>query len=323
MLAEVNTYRMQIEDLGFVVIRGLLDPVQDLQPIIDEYTTLLDEVADRWIDEGKLLSAYSNLPFERRLTEVFRESHQPYHQFFDISLPQDTIKEDTPIHLGPAVFWLLRNPRLLDAVEYFIGSEIYSNPVQHVRIKLPEELVPEDMRHPLTAKTQWHQDMGVVDEEADNSMILSVWLPITGATVENGCLIVEPGSHHGGLAAHCKLEDYKGLYGIPERYVGENRVPVPMEPGDAMFFYSKLKHASLPNLSRDIRWSFDLRYNPIGQPTGRPWYPGFIARSQSSPESELRDPDIWARLWYETRTTLAKGETPTFNRWSRGDPRCA
>src|SRR3990172_8833293 len=312
MLAEVNTYMKQMEDLGFVVIRGLLDPVQDLQPVIDEYTALLDERASKWKEEGKLKSPYADLPFQHRLTEVFRESRQPYHAYFDISLPQDTIKEDTPIHLGAAVFYLLRNPRLLDAVEDFIGPEIYSNPVQHVRIKLPENIVPEDMRHPLTAKTQWHQDMGVVDEEADHSMILSVWLPLTRAAEENGCLIVEPGSHHSGLAAHCRLEDYKGLYGIPERYIGEKRVPVPMEPGDAMFFFSKLKHASLSNLSRDIRWSFDLRYNPTGQPTGRPWYPGFIARSQSSPDSELRDPEIWAQLWRETRATLAKGEIPSF-----------
>jgi len=323
MLAEVNTYMKQIEDLGFVVIRELLDPVQDLQPVIDEYTALLDELASKWIEEGKLKSAYADLPFQHRLTEVFRESRQPYHAYFDISLPQDTIKEDTPIHLGAAVFYLLRNPRLLDAVEDFIGPEIYSNPVQHVRIKLPENIVPEDMRHPLTAKTQWHQDMGVVDEEADKSNILSVWIPLTRATVENGCLIVEPGSHKGGLAAHCRLEDYKGLYGIPDRFVGENRISVPMVPGDAMFFFSKLKHASLPNISDEIRWSFDLRYNPIGEPTGRPWFPGFVARSQANPASELRDPEIWAGLWREARATLAKGEIPTFNRWSRGDPRCA
>jgi phytanoyl-CoA hydroxylase len=318
-----TTYMEQMDELGFVVIRDLLDPAQDLHTVIDEYITLLDDLTTRWLAEGKLNSAYKNLPFEHRLTEVFRESQQPYHQEFDISLPQDAITEETPIHLGRSIFNLLRSPRLLDAVEIFIGPEIYSNPVQHVRIKLPESLVPEEMRHPLTAKTQWHQDMGVVDSEADRSQILSVWIPLTKATVENGCLVVVPGSHKGELAAHCRLEDYKGLYGIPERYIGGNQVPVPMEPGDAMFFFSKLKHASLPNISDEIRWSFDLRYNPIGQPTGRPWFPGFVARSRVNPASELRDPEVWAQLWRETRATLAKGDIPSFNRWSSGDPRCA
>lgn len=318
-----TTYLEQMDELGFVVIKGLLDPAQDIQPVIDEYTVLLDDLTSRWIAEGKLKSAYDNLPFERRLTEVFWESRQPYHQHFDISLPQDVITDETPIHLGPAIFNLLRSPRLLNAVEVFIGTEIYSNPVQHVRIKLPENLVPEDMRHPLTAKTQWHQDMGVVDSEADRSQILSVWIPLTRATVENVCLIVVPGSHKGELAAHCRLEDYKGLYGIPERYIEGNHVPVPMEPGDALFFFSKLKHGSLANVSDEIRWSFDLRYNPIRQPTSRIWFPGFVARSSANPDKELKDPQVWAQLWHDTRSTLARGEIPTFNRWSQGDPRCA
>ena len=32
-------------------------------------------------------------------------------------------------------------------------------------------------------------------------------------------------------------------------------------------------HGSLPNVSDEIRWSLDLRYNPTGQPTGRPEFP--------------------------------------------------
>jgi phytanoyl-CoA hydroxylase len=323
MLKLKQTYKDQMEELGFVVVEGLLDVSDDLQPVIDEYMSLLDNLADRWIQEGKLTSPYKDLPFEQRLMKIVQESRQPYYQYFDISLPQDTITDDTAIHLGPAVFKLLINPRLLAMVEEFIGPEIYSNPVQHLRIKLPEKLVPEEMRHPLTTKTQWHQDMGVVDEEADQSKILTVWIPFTEATEENGCLIVEPGSHKGVLAVHCTLDEYKGLFGIPDRYIGTNRLPIPMSPGDALFFFGRLKHASLPNRSDNIRWSFDLRYHPIGEPTGRPWFPGFVARSRAHPEMELRDPDTWASLWTEVRSTLAKGEIPKFNRWSQDDPRCA
>ena len=138
MLVAEGAYLEQMKEYGFVVIDGLLDYDEDIQPIIDEYTELLDRLTEQWIEDGVLKSSYSELPFERRLTEVFRESQQPYHEHFDISLPQDVITEETPVHLGPAVFSLLRSPRLLDAVEFFIGPEIYSNPVQHVRIKLPE-----------------------------------------------------------------------------------------------------------------------------------------------------------------------------------------
>ena len=51
--------------------------------------------------------------------------------------PQQDIAGDTPLLLGLAVFAALVNPRLLDVMECVIGPEIYSNPVQHVRIKPP------------------------------------------------------------------------------------------------------------------------------------------------------------------------------------------
>jgi hypothetical protein len=82
-------------------------------------------------------------------------------------------------------------------------------------------------------------------------------------------------------------------------------------------------HCSLPNKSNHIRWSFDLRYNPTGQPTGRGAFPGFIARSDADPASELRDPGIWTDLWLEARRALADGDTPRFNRWDANAPVCA
>lgn len=65
----------------------------------------------------------------------------------------------TPIHTGRAVFNLLRCQRLLDVVEDLIGPEIYSNLVQHVRIKMPEFAGPERRRdHQFVVSTAWHLD---------------------------------------------------------------------------------------------------------------------------------------------------------------------
>ena len=55
-------------------------------------------------------------------------------------------------------------------------------------------------------------------------------------------------------------------------------------------FHQFTPHAALENKSDELHWSFDLRYNPVGQNTGRPAFPGFVARSRSQPEKELRDP---------------------------------
>jgi hypothetical protein len=49
-----------------------------------------------------------------------------------------------------------------------------------------------------------------------------------------------------------------------------------MQPGDLLCFHKKTQHASPTNESDDILWSMDLRYNPVGQPCGRPWFPSFV-----------------------------------------------
>jgi ectoine hydroxylase-related dioxygenase (phytanoyl-CoA dioxygenase family) len=96
-----------------------------------------------------------------------------------------------------------------------------------------------------------------------------------------------------------------------------------MRRGDVLFFHPQTKHASLANVSDQIRWSFDLRYVPTGQPHGRPMFPGFVARSRRDPATELRDPVAWADMWHRTRAHLSDREKPSFNRWTGDFPGCA
>jgi phytanoyl-CoA hydroxylase len=314
------------QEEGYLVVDDLLDVALDIQPVVDEYTTLVDTLVRRWYTEGKLPSTYPDLSFWKRLLKIL-ESDQAaeIYAYLDISLPQSGITADWPIHTGRAVFDVLRSPRLLDAVESLIGPEIYSNPVQHIRIKMPERLVPQDKRsHPMAATTDWHQDQGVVLPEADESEILTVWLPLTNATIDMGCLALVPRSHR-ELMAHCPGGANGGGLHIPDQLLRPaETMPVPVKQGGALFMHRRTMHSSLPNTSDDIRWSFDLRYNRVGQPTGRPAFPGFVARSRRDPASELRDPEQWAALWHTARATLAdQQEKPTFNRWTHGAPVCA
>ena len=73
-----------------------------------------------------------------------------------------------------------------------------------------------------------------------------------------------------------------------------------------MLLFHRLNcHSSLPNNSDNIRWSFDLRYNPTHEPTGRTAFPGFVARSRANPETELHDPLAWHRSWLEARANMS------------------
>lgn len=312
----LNTRRQsaitEYEAQGFVVVKGVLDPQNDLQPIFEEYGALVDRLAGRWLEDGTIANYDSGQPPHDRVLQLMRGTDGRCFQHLDITLPvEDDIRPDTPSHHGPAVFDLLRNPRLLDVVEWFVGPEIYSNPCQHMRFKIPEreEAAGNEACACLTATTSWHQDRYVVNREADDSNVVSVWVPLTEATVDNGCLLVVPGSHKQGLVHHCDE-----IQSIPESLIGDERVPVPMAPGDVLILHPLTRHASLPNVSDGPRWSFDLRYNTLGLPTGRPWFPGFVARSKSNPASELCDFKVWGQQWRRSREALADKARPKFER---------
>ena len=142
---------------GFVVARDVLVPDEDLQPVIDEYAEVLDRMARRMHAAGEIRSTYAELRFEQPAIAIVKDSGALDQQAFDISFPaHSALKPDTGFHFGPAIFGLLRNRRLLDAVESIIGPEITSNPIQHVRMKVPEHLIHPDQRTSLNALTGWH-----------------------------------------------------------------------------------------------------------------------------------------------------------------------
>jgi hypothetical protein len=314
----------RFEEQGYLVVEQLFDPVADLDPIIEEYKGVLDRLAEDLYEKGETTSLYQDLPFGQRLIRIYQESGKVHAQYFDFSLPQGGVKPDTPMWVGKAVFNAMTNPRLLDAVESIIGPEIYSNPVQHVRIKPPERLTPRDENGVVQlGATPWHQDNGVVLPEADDTNMLTVWFPLLDAPVEAGPLQVIPYSHLDGLRTHCPGR--VGGLTIPEELLElDQTIPVPMKRGDVLFLTKRTCHSSLSNVSDNIRWSFDLRYNPIGQATGRGAFPGFVARSRSNPASELRDATEWANLWRATRQRMAEeNENFVFNRWNSRAMVCA
>ena len=96
--------------------------------MLAEYNQVLDGIAAGLRAAGAIRSTYAELPFEERLIQVCGESGRNFPQNFDFTLPQKGITHETPIHVGPAVFRVLTNTRLLDLVEQMVGAEIY--PIQ-------------------------------------------------------------------------------------------------------------------------------------------------------------------------------------------------
>ena len=63
----------RFEEQGYVVAEEVLDPAEDIQPIVAEYEELLDSLAEEWHAGGRLSSPFGALPFGERLTQVLAE----------------------------------------------------------------------------------------------------------------------------------------------------------------------------------------------------------------------------------------------------------
>ena len=66
--------KAHFEDEGFLLIRGLLNPETDICPVFEEYASVLNRLAHELFESGEITSPYSDLPFGKRLMEVYRDS---------------------------------------------------------------------------------------------------------------------------------------------------------------------------------------------------------------------------------------------------------
>ena len=175
----------------------------------------------------------------------------------------------------PGYFDLLSNPKVLDVVESLIGPEIFANPVYNVRPKVP--LV-------AAGEVPWHQDKSYWPGARSNPVI-TVWVALVDATIENGCLRVIPRTQHEGVGGF-HFETYSGTAyrELDEENVGHLRgraQPLPVNAGSAILFNDRFIHSSGPNLSTHVRWSVDLRYQPADQDPMPQHGVGFLARSRA------------------------------------------
>jgi phytanoyl-CoA hydroxylase len=313
MLTKDQITRFETE--GYLVVENVLSP-SVLTAIKAEYADLLDGLYDGWEAAGHVPPTKVQDFWERLLWSY--KAGCDWFQPMDISLPGGEITRETPFHFGPAVFDMLTHERLLDMVEDLIGPELTSNPIQHVRLKPPAtDLHSDELRAHITA-TDWHQDRAVAHETGDATRMVTVWLAISDATVENGCLQVVPGKPQ--MYPHCPRRQTAIAPGL----LDEGRaIPLPVKAGGAVLFHPLTPHASLANRSSAFRWSFDIRFNVTGDPTGRDHFPSFIARSRHAPETELRDWQSWKQMWVATRARLADQPHIPIHRWQADSPVCA
>ena len=148
---------------------------------------------------------------------------------------------------------LMRHAKILDAVEDLIGSDILCwNTFFWIKEPLSETFV------------SWHQDLRYWGLDTDH--LVSVWLALSPATLETGCMRVLPGSHKDDLLPHADEYKQHNLLTRGQEIAVEvdetKAVAMPLQPGEISLHNVRLAHASGPNKSTDRRIGLSMHYMP-------------------------------------------------------------
>ena len=104
----------------------------------------------------------------------------------------------------------------------------------------------------------WHQDNGYT--YVMPQQYLTCWVPLTDATLDNGCPWVMPGLHLGGTLDHTFVEPL-GHQCLADP---EGAVPIPVRAGSVVVFSSLTPHRTGPNITDEVRRTYILQYAPDG-----------------------------------------------------------
>jgi ectoine hydroxylase-related dioxygenase (phytanoyl-CoA dioxygenase family) len=237
--------REQYDDAGYVVLRGFATP--------ELCTTMLDRVIEiaraqaRGEGEVGLLLPEANL--------VGRRGN-----------PEDLVSKIFKLHRHDVFAEVAANPAVTDLVAGLVGPRLDCFLSQFI------------FKNPGAWGQPWHQD-GYYFPFDPPRPITGVWLAVTEATLENGCLHVLPGSHREPVHDHVLDRRPNANYGYVEivDHDMSAAVPMPMDPGDLLLFDSHLMHRSTDNQSSALRAAMVYHYAATGT----------VARNVDSPVNDF------------------------------------
>ncbi len=275
---------------GYVVLKDIIQD-RELDPIRNFIRAKVDAYSETLYAEGKVSSRYEDEPFERRYAALCETlGILPRNWSFGM--------------YGPEFYDLYNLPGVLRVLRLLLGPEVSNIGSPALRTKLPGSVI---------TSFPWHQDsqyldqatIGKKEKHTGGLHMVTVWVPLVEATVENGCCWVISGSHRWGLLdgargadSNVRMEEDVEARGTP--------VPVPLKPGGALFMSNLCVHTSKVNRTRNSRWSIDFRYFPT--PDRADLTPDARRAAEFVQNKVLRGKHV-------PLIVLTEGEKPTWEEW--------
>ncbi len=182
------------------------------------------------------------------IDELDEESERRLHEAGQsfISIPSQINFNSNLNFMKPELQQFIADQRFVDISTAILGPDIRLYWDQSV-YKRPE----------ASRDFPWHQDNGYAPIEPMH--YLTCWLALEDATIENGCIWIQEGTHHRGLVEHVKTDiGYLCYYGDVQG------TPVELKKGSMVAFHSLLFHRSTPNRSQTTRKAYVIQYSQLG-----------------------------------------------------------
>lgn len=167
--------------------------------------------------------------------------------------PEDRISKVFNCHAEGLALGIAARATIVDLVAELLGSNIDCFQSQFI------------FKNPGVIGQPWHQDSYYFP--FDRQPQVGVWVALTAATIENGCLWVVPGSHASQrIFTHVpdrRPAANRGYLEIVDQDFG-SQIACTMQPGDVLFFHSYLLHRSNDNVASERRSAMVYHYGRAG-----------------------------------------------------------
>jgi len=135
----------------------------------------------------------------------------------------------------------------------------------------------------FSSATDWHQDIRYWSFQRPD--LVSAWLALGPERIDNGCLLLVPGSHRLELRRDQYDEALVFRTDLDEnRAILARQVPAALDTGDVLFFHARLLHAAGSNRTRLTKFAVVFTFHASDNPP----LPG--TRSASLPDISLEPP---------------------------------
>ncbi len=287
---------------GFVKVKNILNFNKDLKPIMKDMEFVMDCLIQKFapkIYKNKAL----NYDFRKKYTYVSKLNIYDLDQYFNTRLPRDHVKKDSDYFASHSLWNLITNKKYQMLWKKFQVLKFYLAQYKILELNNQKKKLPKGSVHDgLSGRTPWHQDAAVLSTHGQKFCdMVTVWIPFTKTTKNNGCMITVKEINKMGLLNH--ISGYKGQVEIKNSKLLDKFKPIYLQAdvGDIILLHKHSIHCSLPNKSNNFRISADIRYNRAGTPSGRKPLPNFYVRSKNKKNIKIHNYKQWVALWEKAK----------------------